>query len=146
MRYVAEVEVPRSQEEAFDYLARFSSAAEWDPGVASAKDVTPDPGGLGSRFDLVAVFLGRKVPLTYEIVEYSRPDKVALLAETGTARSLDTITFRAAPDGATFVKYDAVLDFKGAAKLLSPLLAVVFNRIGDAAAAGLAKALPRSGS
>lgn len=137
MRYVAAVDVPLATHEAFDYLARFSSAAEWDPGVAEARQTTPDPVGPGSRFDLVAVFLGNRVPLTYEITEYDRPRRVVLVAETATVRSVDTITF--APAGAgTRVTYDARLDFKGPARLLSPFLARVFKRVGDAAAAGLA--------
>jgi dehydrogenase/reductase SDR family protein 12 len=144
MRYVAEVDIPREQVEVFDYLARFSSAAEWDPGVAEARDRTPDPVGLGSEFDLVAVFLGNKVPLTYRIVEFERPDRVVLRAETRAVRSLDTITFRPGSAGHTLVKYDAILDFKGAAKLLSPVLGMAFNKVGDRAAAGLAASLPPS--
>jgi hypothetical protein len=110
----------------------------------SPKPGTPDPVGLGSEFDLVAVFLGNKVPLTYRIVEFERPDRVVLLAETRAVRSLDTITFRPGSAGHTLVKYDAILDFKGAAKLLSPVLGMAFNKVGDRAAAGLAASLPPS--
>lgn len=145
MRYVASLEVPRPIDEVFDYLARFSLAAEWDPGVAEAAQVTDDPVGLGSRFRLVAVFLGNRVPLTYEIVEYDRPNRVVLEASTSSAHSLDAITFEAVAGG-TRITYDALLEFKGLFRPLSPLLAAAFRRIGDAATKGLATALPSVGS
>ncbi len=142
MRYVATVSVAGRLPDVFDYLARFSSAADWDPGVAEAKQGTADPVALGTKFDLVAVFLGNRVPMTYEIVEYERPNRVVLLAETATARSLDTITFAKVDDSTTAVTYDAILDFKGIARLAAPLLSLAFRKTGDRAAAGLASCRP----
>ena len=57
-RYRREVVVPTPLAMTFAYLSRFSSAEEWDPGVIRAQMVTPEPVGVGSRFSLVAVFLG----------------------------------------------------------------------------------------
>ena len=41
-RYRGIVVSERSAEETFDYLAEFSNAAEWDPGVAGADVWTTD--------------------------------------------------------------------------------------------------------
>jgi hypothetical protein len=98
--------------------------------------LTPEPVGVGSRFRLVARFLGRRIPLDYEIVELEHDERIVLRAENRSVRSVDTITFDDDERG-TVVVYDAQLDVKGIGRLADPLLAFVFHRIGDRAAAGL---------
>ena len=91
--YRATIDAPVPVADAFDHLARFSSTQEWDPGVAEARDLTPDPVRLGSRFEVVAVVAGRRIPLVYEITAFDRPHQVRLRAENGSTVSEDTITF-----------------------------------------------------
>lgn len=139
--YRREIVVPTSLATTFAYLSRFSSAEEWDPGVIEARMVTPEPVGLGSRFGLVAVFLGARVPLEYEIVQYDPPQRVVLTAENRSVRSTDTISFDSAASGGTMIRYEAVLLPKGAARLADPLFAWALRRVGDRAADGLQAAL-----
>ena len=106
-RYQTSFSSPTSTEVAFDYLSRFSTTAEWDPGVVEARDLTPDPVGLGSAFEVISSFLGRRVPLRYEIVEYEAQHRVVLQAENSSVRSTDIITFELGADGSTVVSYDA---------------------------------------
>ena len=136
-RYQTSFSSPTSTEAAFSYLSRFSSTAEWDPGVVEACDLTPDPVGVGSAFEVVSSFLGRPVPLRYEIIEFDAPRRVVLRAENLAVRSIDTVTCEPRADGSTVVSYDAVLEPRGAVRLMSPLLALLFRRIGDRAADGL---------
>jgi hypothetical protein len=142
-RYQTSFSSPTSTQAAFDYLSRFSTTAEWDPGVVEARDLTPDPVGVGSAFEVVSSFLGRRVPLRYEIVEFDAPKRVVLRAENSAVRSIDTISFEPGADGSTVVSYDAVLEFRGAARLMAPLFAVLFRRIGDRAARGLRASVDR---
>ena len=139
--YRREIVVPTPLEATCAYLSRFSSAQEWDPGVIAAEMVTPEPVGLGSRFRLTAVFLGAKVPLEYEIIEYDPPRRVVLTAENRSVRSTDTISFDSEASGGTVVRYEAVLLPKGAARLADPLFALALRRVGDRAAKGLRSAL-----
>jgi Polyketide cyclase / dehydrase and lipid transport len=139
--YVARIPVSIARPAAFAYLARFDRAAEWDPGVETGEMLTPEPVGVGSQFRLVARFLGRRIPLVYEIAEYDRDERIVLRAENHSTRSVDTITFEDDARG-TVVVYDAQLDVKGIGRLADPLLAIVFRRIGDRAAAGLRTHLP----
>jgi hypothetical protein len=125
----------------FAYLSRFSSAQEWDPGVIRAQMVTPEPVGLGSRFSLTAAFLGAKVPLEYEIIEYDPPRRVVLAAENRSVSSADTISFGPATSGGTVIRYEAVLLLKGVARLADPLFGVALRRVGERAATGLKAAL-----
>lgn len=126
---------------AFDHLSRFSSAAEWDPGVVHARDLTPGPVVVGSRFEIVTSFLGRSVPLVYEVRQLEHAELVVLQAENATIRSTDTIRFAETTDGATSITYTAVLETKGITRLFDPFLALAFRRIGDRAAAGLRTAV-----
>jgi len=141
-RYVATVTTPRSPEEAFDYLADFSTVEEWDPGVRRARAISEERRAKGAQFEVVARFLGRDVPLTYETVEIERPRRVMLRAENENLVSLDTISFRPLPQGGgTEVTYDADLSLKGPRRLAEPLMRLLFGRVGDRAKAGLAERL-----
>jgi hypothetical protein len=140
-RYRTTVESTKSPEEAFDYLAEFSNARDWDPGIVEAANVAGDPVGPGSRFRLVSRFLGRRLPLEYRITEFDRPTRVVLAADEASIRSTDEIRF-AATSGGSRVTYEADLKLKTPlAPLMDPLLALAFRRIGDRAAAGLRRAL-----
>jgi hypothetical protein len=127
--------------DAFEYLARFSNAAKWAPGVVEAEDVDEGPPGQGSTYRLVVGVLGRRVPLEYRIVEIDRPRRVVLQAQNATIRSRDLIEVSPAPGGGATVTYAATLSAKGPALLLSPFVALGLRRIGNRAAAGLRAAL-----
>jgi hypothetical protein len=135
-KYCEEIRSTRPPEEVFDYLARFSSVAEWDPSVVSAQMLTPEPVEAGSEFKVVVRSFGRELPFVYRISTFDRPHVVKLVADTDRLRSEDTITVEPDGDGCTVV-YDARLTAKGVASLANPLLAISLRRIGDAAAAGL---------
>ena len=142
--YHAEIDAPVAITDAFDYLARFDSTAEWDPGVSAAEMLTPEPVDVGSAFRVVASFAGRPLPLRYEVVEFERPYRVRVRAENGSTISDDVMTFAAGDDPEhphVTVSYDASLQLKGAYRLMSPIVDLAFRRIGDRAAGGLRAAL-----
>ena len=85
---------PDTPADVFEYLARFSNAAYWDPGVSSAEDITPGPPAYGSTYRLVVRFLGLSVPLEYRIEEIDTPKRVVLRAENSMVRSTDVIEVR----------------------------------------------------
>jgi hypothetical protein len=130
----------RSPAETFAYLADFSHAVEWDPGVLEARRETSGPIGVGTTFALVTRFGRRVLPLTYRITRYEPDRLVALEAHGNRFVSADTITVEPASEGARFT-YDARLDFAGAARLADPLMQLVFGRIGRRAEAGLRETL-----
>jgi hypothetical protein len=127
-------------EDAFAYLADFSTTQEWDPGVVRARRNDSGPVTNGSTFEVEASFMGRTVPLTYEIIDLRADELVTLKAENGSVVSLDTLTF-ASTDSGTDVTYEAELTGKGMLRWANPLLQRLFNKIGKAAEAGLEKHL-----
>ena len=139
--YCARVTSPRPPEEVFDYMARFSNAAEWDPGVTEATEADPGPPTLGSTYRLKVRAFGRSVPLDYRISEFDRPHRVVLSAANSMVRSTDVIEVSAGPEGGSTLTYDATLGLTGVAALFTPLVDLSFRRIGDRAIVGFRAAL-----
>jgi len=140
-RYVATVDSSLSVEDAFDYLADFSSVKEWDPTAVSAERLS-DQVGEGAEFRIVVRFAGNENEFVYRTLAYERPERVVLRAESSSVVSLDTITFERRPGGCA-VTYDAKLDPRGLLKLGGPVLSLLFKRLGDNAKAGLERELNR---
>jgi polyketide cyclase/dehydrase/lipid transport protein len=136
-RYTATLETPHERHGVAAYLSDFSTTREWDPGVVDAERLDHGPVGVGSRFRVVARFLGRRAELTYEVVRHDPDELVTLRGENATVVSLDTMRFSDTPGGGTRVSYEADLTLKGPLRALDPLLGVAFHRVGDRAAAGL---------
>jgi len=140
-KFEVTVQSSMSVEDAFAHVAAFERVAEWDPGVAEGHRLTPGPLGIGTRFRIVARFLGRRVPLEYRITRFDPPSLVELTADSGAVRSVDGITFTPAASGSE-VTYRADLRLQGMfGRVAEPVLGVVFGRIGRRAAAGLRHAL-----
>jgi hypothetical protein len=139
-RYVTTVGSSMSPEDAFAFMADFANSPRWDPNTSRATRVDDGPVGLGSSFDLLTAFAGREVQLRYTIVEHDAPRRVVLRAEQPRYTSLDTITVAPAPSGSS-VHYDARLSFMGPARLLDPVMQLLFRRVGNRAREGMKAAL-----
>ena len=133
-------ETTRPRDEVFEYLATFSNAQLWDPGVANGECLTPGPPAVGSVYRLGVRLLGRVVPFDYRVLELERPHRVVLRATHGRLVSTDAITVEPSGSGAR-VRYVANLEGRGVLRAASPLLARFFTRVADRAAAGLRGAL-----
>ena len=140
--YRATVESPSPAAETFGYLATFSNAAEWDPGVLAGEQLDAGPVGPGSRFRLKVPFLGARMSLTYQVIRFVPDREVLLHAANGVLRSTDRIVVTGAADGST-VSYDAEVRLRGPLQMLDPLLRPGFRAVAERAAAGLADALSR---
>jgi NAD(P)-dependent dehydrogenase (short-subunit alcohol dehydrogenase family) len=140
-RYRGTVVSTRPAGDAFDYVADFANAAEWDPGTASAVRLGAGAVGLGSEFR-VDVRIGRRTTtMAYRIVEYDRPRKVVLLGESGSIRSVDSVTVAPAADGGSVLDYEVELTLTGSAAAVTPILGLLAGRIGDRGLDGLRAAL-----
>ncbi len=138
--YKTQIDAARGPEEVFEYLATFSNAREWDPGVTEGEALTPGPAAVGSVYRLGVRIGGRVVAFDYKVVDIDRPRRVVLQATRGHVVSTDTITVERAGPGSR-VRYVAVLDGRGLLRLASPLIARVFSTTAERAATGLRTAL-----
>jgi len=139
-RYQATVASRRPAADTFGYLATFSNAAEWDPGVISAEQLDPGPVRPGTRFRLIVPFLRRRLALTYEVVALAPGREVVLAATSRLLRATDRITVVPNGNGGT-VSYEAIVRLRGPLRLLDGLLRPGFRAVGERAAAGLAQIL-----
>jgi carbon monoxide dehydrogenase subunit G len=141
MRYRREIQVAASPDSTFAYLADFSNAAEWDPGIAEARRLTPAPTAVGSRFEVIALFRGRRQRFEYVVTALEDGSRIALRGEGEKALSDDAITVAPGADGKTSVVYEADLRLKGVYRVAEPFLGSTFRRMGDDALDGLAARL-----
>ena len=139
-RYTGTIITSKSAEEVYDYMADFTSVEQWDDTVTEAKRVGSRKSGKGARFSVTVKFVGRENTFEYETIEAERPRRLLLRAESGTVTSLDEVTVREVAEGTELV-YDAKLEPKGLAKVADPALGLLFKRLGDNAAKGLAREL-----
>ncbi|MTB01914.1 MAG: hypothetical protein F2535_04305 [Actinobacteria bacterium] len=139
-KYTLSVERSKSVEEAFAYMADLRNFAKWDPGVLTVTQVAGDGAGLGSSFDVAVKSVGGGTVLRYETLEYDEPGNLLVEARNSKFTSIDRITVVAKDEG-SIITYAAELLLNGCLSPLNPLLGLVFNRIGDRAAAGLRRVL-----
>jgi Polyketide cyclase / dehydrase and lipid transport len=133
-------------DDTFGYLAVFSNAKDWDPGVLDAERLDAGRVQAGSRFRLIVPFAGRKLALTYQVVSISAEDRrVWLLARSGLIRASDQIAVRPETPlvNEAVVTYRAEVTLRGPLGLFDPLLRRGFRQVGERAAAGLASALSK---
>jgi carbon monoxide dehydrogenase subunit G len=142
-RFREVIEVSAPLERAFAFVADFTTAAEWDPGIAASRRTGGD-GGVGTTYAVEALFRGKTLPFEYVVTAYEI-DRVIVLSGAGArATSIDTITFESITSGGTRITYEAELRFTGMLRVIEPLFAGTIRTMGAKALAGLRDALNRS--
>ncbi|HUX03404.1 MAG TPA: SRPBCC family protein [Acidimicrobiales bacterium] len=141
-RYHAVIPSTWSIDRAFSYMSDFANAQEWDPGVLEARQVGGGPIGIGTEFDLVVKFGGRRREMRYRLRDFEPTHRIVFESSTKVLRSVDSLTFESRPGGCEMT-YDADLRFNGVAALANPLLAMFFRRVGERARDSLNQTLGR---
>lgn len=138
-RYETRVVSPWSVDKAFAFMADARNFAFWDPGVRKVELLRGQAGALGSQYKLKLSNAAR-TRLTYEITRCEAPNLVVLEAKTHTLHSVDTVRIEPGHGGVgSVIVYEAQLDLRGPLRLFDRGLQRMFNRLGDEAAAGLAR-------
>jgi carbon monoxide dehydrogenase subunit G len=136
---VIETACPR--ERAFDFVADFSTAEEWDPGIPSARRLDDRPIGLGSRFELLSRFGSTEQTIVYEITAFDPPSSVTFVGDGKRFHGTDVISFAPGQADGTRVTYVADLGLKGLSSLALPFIRGRLDEMSDRAVAGLKTAL-----
>lgn len=134
------VEVPRSLEEAFAYVADFTTVAHWDPGIHASRRVS-GAGGIGTVYEVQAEFRGKTMPFVYTVTAYEHDRRLVLDGVGARATSVDSIGFEPLEGGGTRITYSADFRLRGILRLAEPLLGRTFRTLAAKAMAGLATAL-----
>ncbi|WP_229051595.1 SRPBCC family protein [Aeromicrobium sp. Leaf350] len=112
-----------------DYLKDFANAEEWDPGTETCQQIDSGPVEVGTRWHNVSKIAGVSTELVYELVELT-DSRVVFTGSNDSASTTDTIEVVPAGDGSE-ITYTAEIEMKGAAKLGTPFVKLVFEKIGS---------------
>lgn len=143
VRFSEQILVARPPAEAFRYVAEFENTAEWDPGIAEATEVTEGPVHVGSRYDVVALFRGKRHRFRYTVTEMLDGRRIVLAGDGDKATSVDSIVVEPGDGGGSRITYEADIHLKGLGRLAEPLLRPMLARTAAEALAGLKATLDR---
>ena len=135
-----EIEVPRSLEACFRYVADFRTTTEWDATAVTARKTTEGPVQLGSQFDVSCLAGPTRLRLRYEILEYTPWHTIVLKGTGRFFEVLDTIVF-SERDGSTHIEYTAVFNYHYGLEKFSQRFESGMRAMGAASLAGLKRAL-----
>lgn len=140
-RYVATIPSSMSAVDAFAYMSDMRNFAEWDRGIKKVTVVTGETPGVGTICDItVRGAAGKDDVLRYETLEFEAPVTMLVKGRNNKFTSVDRITVTPTATGSE-VTYDATLTANGIYFFMNFALARVFQKVGDAAVAGLRKKL-----
>src|SRR3954469_18709552 len=101
MLYRSTITVGSAPRDAFAYVCDFSRVAEWDPGVVESRALGSGAGvRVGSRFELIALFRGKRQRFEYVVTALEEGRRIRLEGDGQKARSTDEIRVEQV-DGAT---------------------------------------------
>lgn len=140
MRISEQIEVARDAAEAFRYVSEFEHAAEWDPGIAESTKLTDGPVGVGTEYDVVVLFRGKRQRYRYRVTELDDGRRIVLAGDGDKATSVDEIVVEPAGAGSR-ITYTAEIKLKGLRRIAEPLLAPLLKKTGEEALAGLRRTL-----
>lgn len=141
-RLTLPIDAAGTPEEVFDYLADFSTTAEWDPGVVEARRLDEGPLCVGSRFEVIVSFYGSRSRFEYELTAMERPHRFRVVGTNGLVTSDDDVAITPVAGGVR-VTYDAKLSLPWFLALADPLLGLAFSLAGPASAEGMRRTLER---
>lgn len=116
-------------ERVIDYLKDFGNAVEWDPGTRTCTRQDNGPIRAGSTWHNVSKIVGVTAELTYTLNRLSNRSLV-FIGENDSSNTVDTITVDASGAGSV-ITYRADLEMKGVAKLFSPAMKIVFEKLAN---------------
>ena len=135
------IEVPRTVEACFRYVADFRTTVEWDATAVKARKVTRGPVGMGSRCALVCRAGPTGIPLTYSIDEFTPWQCLVLTGKSRWFTVKDVITFEPVGHSSTRITYTAHFEYRYGLEAIASRNETALRKMGKASLRGLAKAL-----
>jgi carbon monoxide dehydrogenase subunit G len=124
-----------------EYLQDFGNTEEWDPATQRTTRIDAGPIGVGSSWHSASKILGVTAELTYTLTAVES-DKLVFLGRNEGATATGTITVRPVGGGSE-VTYHVELEMHGLAKLMTPVMRIEFEKLGNETAARLTDVLNR---
>lgn len=131
-------------ERVVEYLKDFEHSTQWDPGTQSCERIDRGPVAEGAYWHNVSKIFGVRTELTYKLEELSER-QVVFVGENQSSRTVDTITVEP-QDSGSVITYVADHEMLGTAKLLSPLMKVIFEKLAGDTERQLSSVLDKLGT
>lgn len=112
-----------------DYLKDFGNAVEWDPGTQTCERKDSGPVVVGSSWHNVSKIVGVEAELTYTL-DTLADDQVVFVGRNDASTSTDTISVEPHEEGSV-ITYRADLEMHGLAKLMTPAMKLVFEKLAN---------------
>jgi len=119
--------IHRPIEEVFAYLSDFRNIPQWQSGVVEVQQTPESPVGRGTRGTFVRTFLGRKIEMTVEVVEYEPNTKHTFKSTSGPMPTTVSRIFEPTAEG-TKVTMAIEMQAGGFFALAEPLVARSLRR------------------
>lgn len=131
MEMRSRVEIARPPEEVFAVIADMARNPEWQNGMVSCEWTSPPPHTVGSTYDQVASFMGRKILTSFVVTEHEPPSRIRIESVVSTFPLDITRTVDATATGSV-VNATVRGEPGGLMKLLAPLMRRLAQRSIDA--------------
>lgn len=92
-RIKKEINADQPADRVFDYLSDWTTVAEWDPSVVSARMLSAGTPSVGSRFHITLQFGWKRVPMTYVIKRMEPYQLIELEGKGSHFKAVDRIRF-----------------------------------------------------
>lgn len=121
------VHIDRPPEEVFAYLSNFENNPQWQSGMVSAVWTSDGPLAVGSTYDQVAKFLGRKIESSFEVLEY---ESGRMVKATSTGGSFPITFTRRVEPSESGARVTAIItgEASGFFKIAEPMLQRMVQR------------------
>jgi uncharacterized membrane protein len=122
-----EIVIHRPIDEVFDFVADERNQPRYNPRMVRAEQISPEPIGVGTRFEAETKAGGRSTTMTIEVTAYERPRRIANSTHLANMEIDGTLTFDPVPAG-TRMRWSWELEPQGPLKLVTPLIAHIGRR------------------
>ena len=120
--------INRPIDEVFAFVSNFANHPQWEGNFLEGKRLTPDPVGVGTRYQCVLKVPGQRVVSLIDITEYEPNQSIGFRGDQpAQAKPVGRMTFEAVGSG-TKVTLLPRPEFGGIFKLLEPLMAGYIKR------------------
>ncbi len=120
--------VDRDRAKVVEYMRDFTNATQWDPGSLDNVQTSDGPVALGTVWHNTSKLVGVTTELDYTLVR-DDADRLRFEGTNKTAVTSDDLTFTDAQGGGTEIVYRANVSLNGAAKVVEPIMWLVFQQI-----------------
>lgn len=122
-----EIVINRTPEDVFDFVADERNEPRYNPKMHLAEKISDGQIGLGTRFRVQTVSMGRPVDMVLEVTGYERPHRLRITTHMPSMDLQGGLTFEPSPDG-TRMRWSWELQPSGMLRMLSPLVASIGRR------------------